>query len=125
MFNTTTIPINIGRYSVAQNAITIQVNGVYEIDYCMLIRGENNGDDRKTIVTYVRINNADPNGEYQAVASSYIRYRTTTNNRENCQSASTILELNQNDLVSLWSYREGNTGNTNIQHGHFVIKRIA
>ncbi len=125
VFRTDTIPINIGGYSVAQNAITIPVNGVYEIDYCMLIRGENSGSDRKTIVTYVRINNADPNGEYQAVASSYIRYRTATNNRENCQSASTILELNENDLVSLWSYREGNTGNTNIQHGHIQIKRIA
>ena len=39
--------------------------------------------------------------------------------------SSTILDLNQNDLVSMWSYREGNGGALNIQHGHLTIRRIA
>ena len=124
-FDTTTIPINIGSYSVAINAITIPADGVYDISYCMLIRSENSGQERKNLITYVRINNANPDGEEQALAGSYLRYISATNNRENCQSASTILQLNQNDLVSLWNYREGGTGTANIQHGHFQIRRIA
>ena len=124
-FDTSSVPLNIGSYSVAINAITIPADGVYDISYCMLIRSENTGQERKNLITYVRINNADPDGEEQALAGSYLRYISATNNRENCQSASTILQLNQNDLVSLWNYREGGTGVANIQHGHFKIRRIA
>ena len=110
---------------MASNAITIPANGVYEISYTILVSSENNGTERKTQPTYVRINNTDPDGEYQALGSCYLRYINTTNNRQNCQGASTILDLNQNDLVSLWSYREGNGGYVNIKKGHLTIRRIA
>ena len=124
-FDTTAVPLNVGSYVVAINTITIPADGVYEISYCLLIRSEYSGSDEKNAITYIRINNTDPDGEYQAVAGSFMRYTYITDNRENAQSSSTMLSLNQNDLVSFWNYREGSSGNLNIQHGHFTIKRIA
>ena len=124
-FDTSAVTLNVGGFTVAINTITIPANGVYDISYSALIRSENNGSDRKIPVSYIRINNADPDGEYQALSSCYLRFRNTTEMREGALSSSTILSLNQNDLVSFWTYREGNTGRLNIQHGHFQIKRIA
>ena len=124
-FDTGSIPFNVGSYNVSQNTITIPADGVYDISYCAIIRSENSGSDRKVPITYIRINNADPNGEYQAVAGCYLREHDTNDRREGAISSSTILDLNQNDLVSIWSYREGNSGALNIQHGHIQIKRIA
>jgi len=93
----------------------------------MLVRSQNNGSDRKINPTYIRVNNTDPHGIKNAIGSCYLRYNTTTNNRENCQGASTIFELNQNDLISIWSYREGSGGNVYItgNNGHLTIKKIA
>ena len=124
-FDTGSIPFNVGSYLVSQNTITIPADGVYDISYCAIIRSENSGSDRKVPITYIRINNADPNGEYQAVAGCYLREHDTNDRREGAISSSTILDLNQNDLVSIWSYREGNGGALNIQHGHIQIRRIA
>ena len=93
----------------------------------MLVKSENNGDYRKINPTYIRVNNTDPNNILQAIGSCYLRNNNTTNLRENCQGASTILSLNQNDLISMWSYREGNSGQVQIVggNGHLTIKRIA
>ena len=119
--------LNVGGYSHTASDITIPANGVYEIAYTMLVRSQNDGSDRKINPTYIRVNNTDPHGIKNAIGSCYLRYRTTTNNRENCQGASTILELNQNDLISMWSYREGSGGTVYItgNNGHLTIKRIA
>jgi hypothetical protein len=119
--------LNVGGYSHTTSTITIPADGVYEIAYTMLVRSQNNGSDRKINPTYIRVNNTDPHGIKNAIGSCYLRFNTTTNNRENCQGASTILELNQNDLISIWSYREGSSGNVYItgHNGHLTIKRIA
>ena len=119
--------LNVGGYSSTSSTITIPANGVYEIAYTMLVRSQNNGSDRKINPTYIRVNNTDPHGIKNAIGSCYIRYNTTNNNRENCQGASTILSLNQNDLISIWSYREGSGGDVYVtgNNGHLTIKRIA
>ena len=119
--------LNVGGYSHTTSAITIPADGVYEIAYTMLLRSQNDGADRKINPTYIRVNNTDPHGIKNAIGSCYLRNRNTTDLRENCQGASTILELNQNDLISMWSYREGNAGNVYIvgNNGHLTIKRIA
>ena len=119
--------LNVGGYTNNASTITIPANGVYEIAYTMLVKSQNNGSSRKVNPTYIRVNNTDPHGIKNAIGSCYLRYNTTTNNRENCQGASTILDLNQNDLISIWSYREGSSGDVYIagSNGHITIKRIA
>jgi hypothetical protein len=122
-FNTTAL-INIGSYSIASDQITIPSTGIYEISYSMRVRNQNTGVDRKTNITYVRVNDLDPGGNLQAIGWCYVRFRGTSDNAEGAQNASTILELNQNDLISLWSYREGASGQNTIQEGYLTIKRI-
>ena len=44
-YDTTSVPLNVGGYSLASGAITIPANGVYEISYCMVVKSENDGSD--------------------------------------------------------------------------------
>jgi hypothetical protein len=116
--------LNVGSYSYTTSAITIPASGVYEIAYTMLVRSNTDGGLRKINPTYIRVNNTNPDNQLQAIGSCYLRYNDTINTRENCQGASTILDLEQNDLISIWSYREGNSGTIFIKEGHITIKRI-
>jgi hypothetical protein len=125
-FNTSSVPLNVGSYSVAIDAITIPSDGVYEVSYNMLVQATFNGGDRKVQPVYIRVNNTDPDSVKQAISSTYLRFRNGANTpNSGGHGGSTILQLNQNDLISIWSYREGSSGNVEIETGHLTIKRIA
>ena len=124
LFNTGLATLNIGGYSASINAIAIPNAGIYEISYTIRTYSQNNGSGRKVNPSYIRVNNADPDGQMQALGSCYLIFNNTPP-RHNCQGASTILDLNQNDLISVWSYREGGEGDSKITGGHLTIKRIA
>jgi len=124
--NTSSVPLNVGGYGVAINQITIPADGVYELSYAMIVQSEGSGADRKVRPTYIRVNNTDPDGVQQAISSCYLRFRYPTTPCWGTQGASTILSLNQNDLISIWSYQHGSAGgHVHINHGHLTIKRIA
>jgi len=125
-FNTTNIPINVGSFSVSNSGISVPANGYYHIDYCLLMRSRNNGSDRKNIITSIKVNNADPDGRLQGVGGSYMRYKANNNNCENAQAGNTMLYLTTTDVVSLWGYREGSTGDVFITRGgNMQVRRIA
>ena len=123
--NTTSIPINVGSFTVTSNGIRVPVNGYYHIDYCMLMRSTNNGSDRKNVITSIKVNNADPDGRLQGVGGSYLRFRASADNCENAQGGNTMLYLTTTDVVSLWGYREGSTGDVLITRGgNMQVRRI-
>ena len=125
-FNTTNIPINVGSFSVSNSGIQVPADGYYHIDYSLLMRSRNNGSDRKNIITYIRVNNADPDGRLQGVGGSYMRFKADSDNCENAQAGNTMLYLTTTDVVSLWGYREGATGDVFITRGgNMQVKRIA
>lgn len=124
--NTTNIPINVGSFSVTNSGISVPANGYYHIDYCMLMRSRSNGSDRKNIITSIKVNNADPDGRLQGVGGSYMRFRAANDNCENAQAGNTLLYLETTDVVSVWGYREGKTGDVFITRGgNMQVRRIA
>jgi hypothetical protein len=125
-FNTDVVPLNVGGYIVQNNSIKIPANGVYEVSYNMLVQSQPDGSDRKVQIVYIRVNNNNPNGVKQAISSTYLRFRKDSETpNSGAHGGSTILNLNQNDLISMWSYREGGDGIVQIKLGHLTIKRIA
>ena len=124
--NTTNIPINVGSFSVTNSGISVPANGYYHIDYCMLMRSRSNGSDRKNIITSIKVNNADPDGRLQGVGGSYMRFRAANDNCENAQAGNTLLYLETTDVVSVWGYREGKTGDVFITRGgNMQVRRVA
>ena len=92
----------------------------------MLVQSQPDGSDRKVQIVYIRVNNANPNGVKQAISSTYLRFKKNSSSpNSGAHGGSTILNLNQNDLISMWSYREGGDGIVEIKLGHLTIKRIA
>jgi len=125
-FDQSNVPINIGGFFVTNSGISVPANGYYHIDYSLLMRSRFSGSDRKNIITYIRVNNSDPDGRLQAVAGSYMRFQANADNCENAQAGNTLLYLTTTDVVSLWGYREGSTGDVFITRaGNIQIKRIA
>ena len=90
------------------------------------MRSKGDGNDRKNIITSIKVNNADPDGRLQGVGGSYMRSPAAALNCENAQGGNTMLYLQTNDVVSLWGYREGNGGAVFITRGgNMQVRRIA
>ena len=111
-------------YEISGNTMIVKLGGRYDIRANLSLVGINSGNNRQRTNVNARIAvNGSPVGALGA--SGYIRW--ASGHEHSSIHVSEILQLNANDVVSIITYREANSGTVNFSgtgESSFVINKL-
>ena len=111
-------------YEVSGNTLIVKLSGRYDIRANFSLVGINSGNNRQRTNVNARIAiNGTPVGAL--AASGYIRW--ASGHEQSSIHVSEILQLNANDVISIITYREANSGTVNFSatgESSFVINKL-